>query len=418
MKRANVTAVLFLCNIAIEITFVVGFVSGQRFIDLFGMTEAQLGLFFAGGNAGWIVCSFLAGHATHRWGVLPVLTAGLWASLAGIAMLMGANGFGMLLAGSILIGMTFPFASNANATLLAELYPEKLRRMASLAAAVWFGSAALIAPVIGRFLVTAKEREWGRWGFAAPYGMCLVLVGACLVAVRHVLGGRKRMWAEEDGAEERSRDRVSPSVGKGWLWILCLSVLHGIMLLTILTWGTKMGQEKFGYAETKASMIYSAVAIGLGAGRLALSRLRLHMDERSLLAISAAAGAVLCLVGLGARGFGLTMIAMGAGAFLFCATFPCLTAIVGTRFKEQKAKLYGVMGTGIAVGGVIGPAAVGMLSQHGVALDRALALAPIAGLVLAGAGVAWLWSERRGTDRVACEEAGAAGIGPGDSAGC
>ena len=96
MKRANVTAVLFLCNIAIEITFVVGFVSGQRFIDLFGMTEAQLGLFFAGGNAGWIVCSFLAGHATHRWGVLPVLTAGLWASLAGIAMLMGANGFGML----------------------------------------------------------------------------------------------------------------------------------------------------------------------------------------------------------------------------------------------------------------------------------------------------------------------------------
>jgi len=403
MKRANVTAVLFLCNIVMEITFVVGFVAGKRFLDLFGMTVAQLGLFFAAGNAGWIVCSFLAGHATHRWGVLPVLTAGLWASLAGIALLMGANRFGMLLAGSILIGITFPFVSNANATLLAELYPEKLRRMASLAAGVWFGSAALIAPMIGRFLVIAKERVWGRWGFAAPYGVCLICVVACIAAVRLVLGTRKRRRVDEGGAEERSGNGEVPSAGKGWMWILCLSVLHGIMLITIMTWATKMGQEKFELVETTAAMIYSAVAIGLGGGRLLLAYVRLRMDERAILAVSATLGALLYCAGLGVRSFGLTMITMGAAAVLGCATFPCLTAIVGTRFKDQKAKLYGIMGMGIAIGGVIGPAAVGMLSERGVALDKALVVVPLAGLALACAAVAWLLSEKRADAAVAGE---------------
>ena len=368
MKRTSATVVIFCANIVMEVTFTIGVVSGRTFMDLFGMSKEQLGVFFGVANVGWLVAAPVAGRLVHRWGGSPVAVGSILASLAGVALLAGATGYPMLLAGGVLTGITLCFLAIANATMLADMYPKSLRRIASLAAATWFGSTAIMAPLIGKWLNVAEETGARKWGFRAAYAATFVGLLLVLTAVWIVLGARHRAArAQPAPAPSSMPDPGAPPQSRSpWLWIPLLAALHGVVLITLQSWSTKMMQDKFLLPEQSAALVLSAVAMGLAVGRVLLAAVRLHVDDRTILAVGSLAGALLVTWGLAAQDAVITMAAMGAGAFVSCATYPCLMAIVGTRFATAKARLYGLMSAGIALGGLIGPPVVGVLAERTV----------------------------------------------------
>ena len=122
MTRTRAAVVLLAIYVVTEVVFVTGCVSAQTFVEVFGISKQQLGIFFGTFNVGWLFASLLAGYATDRRGPFATLIAGLAGSLGGIALLAGAANYGMLLAGAIAVSVTTAFAYNANATLLAELH--------------------------------------------------------------------------------------------------------------------------------------------------------------------------------------------------------------------------------------------------------------------------------------------------------
>ena len=399
MSRTSATIVIFCANIVMEVTFTIGVVSGQTFMDLFGMSKEQLGVFFGVANLGWLLTAPLAGRLVHRWGGFPMAAASILASLAGVALLAGATGYPMLLAGGIVTGITLCCLAIANATLLADMYPKNLRRIASLAAATWFGSTAVMAPVIGKWLNVAERIGARQWGFRAAYAAAMLGLLLVLAAVWLVLGPRHRAPSVPPAPIPSSTPEPhAPSHGRSpWLWIPLLAALHGIVLITVQSWSTKMMQERFLLPEQSAALVLSAVAIGLAVGRVLLAAVRLHVDDRTILAVGSLGGALLATLGLAAQDATLTMAAIGAGAFVSCATYPCLMAIIGTRFADAKAKLYGFMSGGIALGGLIGPTVVGVLAERTVPLHRALLISPVAAVLLAACALLWRLTDARPT---------------------
>ena len=399
MKRTSTTIVIFCANIVMEVTFLIGVISGQTFMNLFHMSKENLGIFFGVANIGWLIASPVAGRLVHRWGGFPVAMGSILASLVGVVLLAGATGYPMLLAGGILTGITLCFLAIANATMLADMYPKNLRRIASLAAATWFGSTAVMAPLIGKWLNVAEKIGAEMWGFRAAYAAAFVGLLLVFAAVWIVVGARHRAVRALPVPDPSSTpDPRAPSrASRLWLWIPVLATLHGIVLITLQGWSTKMMQDKFLLPEQSAALVLSASAMGLAVGRVLLAIVRLHVDDRTILAVGSLGGALLVTWGLASRDATLTMVAIGAGAFVSCATHPCLTAIVGTRFAAAKAKLYGFMSAGLALGGLIGPPTVGALAERGVPLHRALLISPAAAVLLAVLALVWRVTDTRPT---------------------
>ncbi|MFH0962898.1 MAG: MFS transporter [Planctomycetota bacterium] len=385
MKRSGALVVIFLINIVMEITFVTGYVAGETLTRLFGISARELGLFWAISNVGWLVSSPLAGWFSHRFGPFGVLVVGLLAGLPAVGVVACAHGYAALLVGSVAMGVTLAFASNANATLLAAFYPEKLRRVTSLAAALWFTGSGLAAAAIGSWLVVAERRGWTAWAWRAPYFIDILLLAACAFAGWIMIGPAARKFALPAVAPTDS----SPSRSREWLWIIPLAALHGIMVITLSNWTTKMAQEKFQIDERSAALVLSALLMGMAVGRLLLASVRLPVDERSLLAVSAFAGAACFSLGLILPDYKLTLVAMGVGGFFSCATYPCIIALIGHRFAHGKAWVFGFMGASVSLGGIIGPSLAGVLADRGLPLHRALVLSPLAAAALGALAAFW-----------------------------
>ena len=400
MKRFLPTATILAINIFMEITYVTGFVSGQTFTEIFQLSKEQLGFFFGMASIGWLIMSPFAGHYAHRWGAFRTQIFGIAMTLPGLFILLSARNYVMLLVGSGWIGVTCSFIAIANATLLADLFPRNLRRIAALAAALWFGGSGLMAPVIGRWLTHAKTAGYQASGFRWVYGLDILLLALGMVAAWRFVRPAARILDKRASEKHEEEDAGANSLRRTdqhWMWIIPLAMLHGLMLIPLYTWSTKMAQDKFGMTETDATFVLTAVSLGLACGRLILAAAKIRVDDRSLLAGSALAGAVLFAVGLQAPGYYATILAMGAGGFLVCATYPCIVAIIGTRFGKVKSKLYGVMGASVSLGGLIGPPLAGVIADQGVPLYKALIISPIAAVALGLCALAWRLQDRQRT---------------------
>jgi len=395
-SRKPSAAVIFTVCIALEITFVTGIVSGPTFARLFQLSKTELGIVLGAMHVGLLITSLLAGHTTQQRGAVATLSAGLVCGMAGIAVVFLATGFVMLAAGLALIGVAGGLIINGYATLLAEIFHERVRQIMSLAAALWFSSSALSAPAIGAWLKLAAERQWGVWSFRPPYLFDFLSLATCLFLVHRILRGRagqqaaqSRGGAESTGGKQTGRKH---SVGQ-WLWVPALALCHGLMVIVLLAWASPMVQTKFGVKDFQGALVFGGIALGHGLGRLLLALVRLPFDERGILAASGLVGGTLFALGLAAPTYGLTLAAMSIGGFIACAPFPCILSLIGTRFARMKSELFGYMEASIALAGLTGPPIVGVLADRGIPLWKALAISPLAALALGTLALLWKLSD-------------------------
>ena len=384
-----------------EITLVTGMVSGPTFERLLGLSKTELGICLGAASMGLLFMAPIVGHFTHRVGTFPILLAGLGGVACGIGLTLLAGGFLTLAAALALMGIASAFVGNANSTFLADLFPDKLRRVMSLASALWFTSSAVSAPAIGGWLKLAEKRQWDAWSYRAPYIVDLVLIGTCAVLAWKVVRPAARSHpAGAEAASPASEKAASPQpASKQWLWIPVLGICHGMMIIVLMAWVNPMVRGKFGVDPLRGALVLGGLAFGLGMGRLLLAGIESSLEERTWLTLSGAAGAVVISLGLAAPTYWTTLVAMTLAGLVSCSTFPSILSLVGTKFKETKAKLYGYMEASVALAGFVGPAAVGVMADHGVPVWWALGLSPLAGLMLAVLSLIWRRTEHRSPGR-------------------
>ena len=299
----------------------------------------------------------------------------------------------MLVAGLAAIGVSAACIINANSTRIADLFREQLRRVMSLTSALWFSASAIAAPLIGAWLQLAQKHNFSQWGYRISYVWDLLLIGTCLFLVIRFFRGEKSDQPQPTELKiDRPRERsiVKPDRKNSLIWVLVLGAFHGLMIVTIMAWMNPMVQEKFGVTEFEGALAYGVTALGLGAGRFTLAVLTLRrLDDRVLLALSSFAGGVVFLLSLLAPSYSSTLLAFAVGGFVCSGTLPCILSIIGTRFPQIKAKVYGYTATSISSGGQIGPPLIGFMADHGVPIWTAASIGSIAAGMMAITSLIW-----------------------------
>jgi len=389
MSRKPAAAAIFATTVGVEMTFMTGFLCGHTFQRVLSLTKTQEGVCLGAMCIGMSLMSAAAGHATRRWGPLPILVGGILGMMLGIAVVCVATGFYLLLLGLATIGLSSALAINGFSTLLAELFPEQVRRVMALASAIWFIPPAVASLGIGWWLEDAAERGLGAWSFRAPFLANLGLLAVCLLLVQVFVRPRVRGLAA--GREQLDAPpRIIPDPGKWeWLWLPVLGACHGVMIISLRAWGNDMVLAKFGVTAVQGALVIGMVSLGLGLGRLVVAVVDFRIDDRILLAGASLAGGALIALGLVARSYVVTLIAMSVGAFISAPTFPCLLTLVGTRFAEDKSKVFGYMEASIGMSGLLGPALVGILADRGVSIWAALLISPWAAGMLGLSSLLW-----------------------------
>ncbi len=396
-KRAAAAAILS-TGLLLEVPYLMPAAAGPTFQRLFDLSGIQLGICRSTASFGVLVVAPFVGHIVHRLGPFPVLMAGFLAVMAASIAAALALGFGSLLASFVLMGAAAVLIINANSSQLADLFPDKLRQTMSLFSALWFGSWAIGAPLIGLWLTEAHERGWDAWGFRALYGIGFLLTGLCLALAVILI----RPVAAHPSARLACARTCSASASvaahkdwRQWMWVPLLIFFHGLMIGTLLEWVNSTVQDKFDVDDFDGALVLGGMALGLTLGRLLLAAVRRPWDELRLLRFSSVLGGGFFALGLAVTNYWASLAAFLVGGFIACATYPCIWTLIGNRFPVVKAKLYGYATASLALGSLIGPILVGFLKDQGVPLSLAMGICPLAGGALALSSLLWTLQDGR-----------------------
>lgn len=397
MPKKLAVAVIFSTSVVVEIVAVSAAVLGPAFQRLFSLSRTELGICLGATSIGSMFMSLAAGHIVYNRGAFPVLMAGLVGIMAAITGVILATGFPMLAASMVFFGIAFALVANANTSQLTDLFPDKIRRTMSLASALWFGSSAFSAPIVGLWSRTAHTQNWGTLEYQVPYIVGLMLIGLCLVLAFHFI---RQVATPPSSATSRA---IGPggadTTGKTdrkhqWIWIVLLAFGHGLMIITLFCWIVPMVNDRFMVEEFRGAIIISGISLGHGLGRLLLAGVRRPWDELRLLRISSLLGGIFFALGLVSPSYWLTAVAMTAGGLASSATYPCIMSLAGHRFPRMKSKMYGYVMASISFAGFVGPALVGFLADNNVPLPVAMGLSPLACVMLVVVSLLWARQDR------------------------
>lgn len=390
-RRASALLVLLATYVCSEVAFVAALVSGPTFQRVLGLSDTQLGMCLGSVFLGCMAMSLAVGQVTARRGAYATLCNGIAGLVASLGLILLAGNFAMLLAGLVALGVSAATLHNAAATLLSDIFPASIRRVMALASALWFGSSIVSSPLIGAWLGHAHHRGLARWGYGLPTAVAMALLIVCLLLVRLLLP-----WTQSLRHPPPARGDAPKPQGRGWMWILLIAFGHGLMTTTFVAWANPMIQSAFDADDFRGSLGFAAFAAGLAGGRMLLTSRHILRNDRALLAFSGIGGGAVLALSLRVGAYPLALATILVGAFAASATIPCLFSLVARRFPRAKSRLYGWQEACIALGGLAGPFAVGLLVDAGAPVRSALLVSPLGGALLGVGSLLWLASERRG----------------------
>ncbi len=364
-------------------------VSGPAWREIFGLSNTELGLCLGAAGGGVLIASIFAGHATERQGPLRVLTAAMSVVLLALFTVASSESFVMLFSGLIAVGLCVAVTHNAGITLLSDIFPLRFRQVMSFGSAIQFGSAVLVAPLIGYWLDYTEKISRREWGVRFPFVALAGALALCLLLIRlrfRWLSKAPRFVKSvgEEGACEAAGDRE-------WIWVPLIGFFHGMMLVSLLGWLNPMAQDVLGVSQFLGSMLFGACALGLALGRLALAAChsRVWEDDRKVLVLSGFATSVIFGFALLSPSYRLTFFLVLVGGIACSATGPCLFSLVAGRFPGMRSRLYGYMEASVAAAAITGSSLVGLLYDLGAELRAAMALSPAAAFLLGAFALVW-----------------------------
>ena len=306
----------------------------------FRLGTAVEGRLFPANFAGFIVGVLLCGTLSDRVGRKPVLLGGIGLYTFALALASRAPGFGAALAAFALIGTGTGAMETVASALAADLFPER-RAFIINALQVAFGAGAALSPSLAHRLLM-HGTDWRALFLGLACANAVLFVALCLSQALYV-GAETGLSSWMPTYFERRLPGGSTSAGA---------------VVTVFWVAMTVGRG----------------AVGSGFPWITLTRLA------GVLAVGGAAGAALALVWTAP----LTVMAFVALTGLcFSGIFGLVLAEAGARYPKAAGTVFGGVVAAGGVGGAAMPWAVGALTETAWGWRGALALVPVASVLLA-----------------------------------
>jgi len=395
MSRKWITAYIILIGILIEVTWIAGVISGPAFTNLLHLSNTQLGIVLGALNIGLFVFSPVAGKISSQRGSQKVLLLGLLGMIVGVCFVIIGTNYAILLLGMLITGIANAFVINANMTILANLFPDMIRRIISLYSALYFGGCAICSPLIGQWLKISMEKGWYVLSYRVPFLiLLLIFIYFVIVVHRFIIPSISQMTLTgQEKIENKTEKEKLPGFSK-WFWVPVLSFLHGLMYIVMVSWISPMAKERFGANEFQGSLFVGVVTMGMGIGRLSIAALKLPWDDRNLLSFGTIIGGLLFFAGFFVPSYFFSLSLVGLGSFIASTSFPCISSLAGDLFPEARAKIFGYMYATYAIGGILGTPFAGMLTDWGIELSWVLTISAWSALLIGAISLLWRYIDK------------------------
>ena len=298
--------------------------------DHMGLTDAMAGFIGTTMAVGMVVAGVVGPASTSRVGRVRTLLRALMVMIVGVAMLAGAPGYPVVVAGAAVTGLGGAVVANTVTAILAHHHPRFRAQVITEAnaAAAWIG---LLAPLVLGAMVAAG------WGWRA--GLMTVAIGpiALLLPIRSLPRRRSPAFAPEpsgvvgpgatgDGSlpghappppEEQSTTGTLPL--PFWFSLVAVTAAVGAELGTNF-WAATLVAQRTGVPPAQATGAVAAIVAGVALGRTLGAQLPRRFPVTSLIPaflLLAAAGLavliaaqtfLLALLGLFLTGLGLSIL--------------------------------------------------------------------------------------------------------------
>lgn len=125
---------------------------------------------------GMFVPSFFTGHLIKRFGVLPVMAAGVVLNLACITVALSGVDLMQFLAALVLLGVGWNFLYVGGTTLLTEAYRPEEKTTAQAAMDFWVYTTTAVTSFASGALITTQGWELLNWGSLLPIALISVAI--------------------------------------------------------------------------------------------------------------------------------------------------------------------------------------------------------------------------------------------------
>ena len=375
---------MFLAScIALIATAIIFAVRGDILGDLakqFHLTNEQLGWVIIGAFWGFTISIFIGGQLCDLLGMRAILGLAFLGHISGTLMTIFANGYIMLAAATLLIGLGNGFVEAAINPLVATIYPDRKTVKLNLLHAWWPGGI-VIGSVLAYALTRLVGQEWqGRQGWQNKQAVVLIpafVYGAMLL--------RLRLPCTE---------RVQLGVSTARMYKEALRPLFIVWFIAMwLTAATELGPNQWiaqimkKTATESGILVLAWISLVMLVGRLFAGPVVHKLSPVGLLIASAVTSGV----GLLAMSYVRSAPTAYAASFIFavgvCYFWPTMLGVTSERFPAGGALLLGLMGAaGMASSGLAQPLMGYLYDNFGPAgALRYMAWLPVFLVILFGA---------------------------------
>jgi MFS family permease len=371
------------------------------FVDEFGLTNAELGLVMSVGTLGPLLLQILVGRVVDTVGGKWTLVVGLAVTAGGTALVATADSYLAVLAFAGVAGIGQAVFHPADYALLEAATTEDTRgRTFSIHTFGGYAGFAAAPLVVGLL--------------AEQYGWQVALAGCGVVGLCYALALAVKLPALNRHSAE-TNDDDSSAASDGWRALLtpALLALFAFYFLTtvgikgIQTFGPRFLSTWYDLSTTVSNLALTLFFAGTAAGILVGGRLADAYAESNVVVASLAlvvAGVAVLSTGTLVGGVlvvgTLTLVGLAVGI-----TLPSRDSLVSTVSAGNAGSSFGLVFTGLSLGGVVSPAVLGRLAD---ATDLGTAFVAIAGCYVAAAAVvaslAWLHSDVRASPAASNED--------------
>ena len=335
----------FASCIALIATAIIFAVRGDILGDLstdFHLTKEQLGWVIIGAFWGFTISIFIGGNLCDLIGMRAILAMAFTGHVVGTVMTIFANGYPMLAAATLLIGLANGFVEAAINPLVATIYPDRKTEKLNFLHAWWPGGI-----VIGSVLSYALTKAGQGW----QVKQAIVLIPALVYGIMLL---RLRFPRTE---------RVQSGVSTGRMYKEALRPLFILWFICMwLTAVTELGPNQWialimkKTATESGILILAWISLLMLIGRLFAGPVVHKLSPIGLLIASAATSTV----GLVALSHVRSAPTAYAASFVFavgiCYFWPTMLGVTSERFPAGGALLLGLMGAaGMASAGLAQP---------------------------------------------------------------
>jgi FHS family glucose/mannose:H+ symporter-like MFS transporter len=331
-----------------------GTVLGQsETVEQFGLTLADRGLLISTLFAGLLGGSLLSGPLVDRIGQRAALALSLSLVAVCLPLLAVAKGAAVAASALLLLGLASASTNTASNALSSELFPhERGRRMNGIALMVGLGGLTMpTATVLASHLVS--------WRVVVIAGGALAAIVATLaVALRPVDDDSLEVAGATGTITALRRFAKQPGFGS----FLLLIMLGGGNEASMAGWTSSFAMAS-GLGSAAATGVLSSNWLGIIVSRALFSR-RVDRAKENAVERSAVLSALVLLVLVVSSSSALVLVGPFIVGLCMALVMPTSLALAGERIEGNPGALFGGLLTVAQVGGIILPAAIGLLAEH------------------------------------------------------